>query len=427
MARNYLARSARYYRKHGYWASVALLGKKIKRGMGVSKGNAPSYMTRFSELLEDPDLSSSPTPAPELLPGAIVAVIGDLGLAQCKKYRVIQKLECLAHLGTHSNYSHWGDVPRCFGLLQMASTVILYRVQNTRQVQAYITEARRLGVRILYDIDDPIFDQNIYAQNPNLKFLSSKEMKQLLSGSPRYVEAIRQCDGVIVSTPGMRDVMAKHFSGNIYLWRNAIDAASALAGERAVSEKPPGVQDRVTIGYASGSRAHEADFRVVSDALLTILKKYPQTDLKILGHLELPDEFERFKDRISETPFTGYDAYFRALATFDISIIPLVQDNFNECKSAIRYLESSLVRVPTIVSSTGDFINIISSDNVGRIASNPEEWLSNLEELISRPDLRQRIAENAHDHVYETQTTAAVMNQIEAPLAQMLETLPRAA
>src|SRR5207248_4199106 len=142
-----------------------------------------------------------------------------------------------------------------------ASTAIIYRVQANETFWAYLKEANRLGVSIGYDIDDPIFDRQIYSANKNLDFLDPAEKHQLLSGSDDYLKAIRACDFLITSTPGMVELARRYYKGPIYLWRNAIDHETAHAAACALAVPKNRQENVVTIGYGSGSRAHEADVR----------------------------------------------------------------------------------------------------------------------------------------------------------------------
>ncbi len=316
-----------------------------------------------------------------------VAIIADLNLPQCKKYRVLQKIEILKRKGIMCDFSHWLDVPRSINLMQNASSVIFYRIPFSKLTSSYLDEASRLNLTIGYDIDDPIFDQKIYKSNTNLDFLDRNEKNQLLNNAKHYASLIRQCHFLTTSTPFMKEVLSKYTKAKIYLWRNLMDAQSINAAHIAnqLIEKNLDI-DNFVIGYMSGSRAHEADFNIASEAIEFVMGKYKYVEFHITGYAELANKLKKkYPKRIKHIPFTDYYQYMEGFINYDVNIIPLVQNQFNECKSAIRFLESSLLDVPSIVSYIGDFKHIIKNKETGIFVykNSTSEWISALEWSIN--------------------------------------------
>jgi glycosyltransferase involved in cell wall biosynthesis len=349
-----------------------------------------------------------------------VAIIGALDLPQCKKYRVIQKTEQLDLLGFKSIISSIFDVPRAIDSMQLASSIIFYRVPDSFELQKYILEARRLSLPIGYDVDDPIFDREIYKNNHNLDFLESNEKRRLLSSTTSYLKAMRACDFCIVSTPKMKDVANKYIDNPIFLWRNVIDADTRSQIANLNLDRCKCKDGCVSISYMSGSRAHEADFEQITNPILTVMKEYPQTRLLIGGYTRLPKQFYQFIDRIVVKPFMDYRGYFNFLADSDINLVPLVIDEFNDCKSAIRFLEASILAKPTIVSNIGDFKNMIVDGDNGYTASSDEQWYDRIKTLIESKELRLDLGKNAMEYVLSNQTSQFIVHQMDSQLKQLL-------
>jgi len=143
--------------------------------------------------------------------------------------------------------------------------------------------------------------------------------------------------------------------------------------------------ENFVIGYMSGSRAHEADFNTAKSAIVEILEKYDHVELLVVGFAESAKELlTKYRERITIIPFSDYYEYISTYSKIDLNIIPLLINDFNECKSAIRYLESSLLYVPTIVSHVGDFKNIIDHKVNGYFiyTNSQEEWIEGIEWCI---------------------------------------------
>jgi len=350
-----------------------------------------------------------------------IVIIADLNLPQCKKYRVLQKIEILKRKNISCDFSHWLDVPRCLNLMQNASSVLFYRIPYSKLSSSYINEAMRLNINIGYDIDDPIFDKKIYKQNTNINFLKDSEKRQLLDNAIHYVSIIRQCDFITTSTPYLKEVLSKYTNSPIYLWRNLMDSQTLNYTSIANNLFPKRINsDSFILGYMSGSRAHEADFQVIEDVMLTVLKKHKNVELLIHGYADKSRELiSKFSKRVTIKPFSEYNHYINTLNSIDLNIVPLVINEFNECKSAIRYLEASILKVPTIMTKVGDFKNIVTHKETGLLINDNKkaEWLGNIEWCINNKSKANKIAENAQHFVLNNYTT---LNHSDESLNQNL-------
>lgn len=350
-----------------------------------------------------------------------VAIIGALELPQCRKYRILQKIEELAAHGCSAVVSNYFDVPRCFDVLQLATAVVFYRVPDGALFQAYVGEARRLGIPVTFDVDDPLFCSTVYSANANLQTLSRAERDHLVSSCRDYLSAMRCCDAVIVSTPGLAEVATPYMEGKpVYLWRNAIDAESRSICEDVRVSSSPRPAGQIRIGYMSGSRAHDLDFEVIGNALARVLAKYPHVEMVIAGHAGLPEQLKPFEHRMSVFPFSSYRGYFQTLSEVDIVVIPLLSDTFNACKSAIRFLEAALLGKPCVASMVGDFLNVVVHGKTGYLADSEADWEASLARLIELEDERKTIGANARESVLAHQTTDAVASALDARLLNTL-------
>ncbi|MFT6285985.1 MAG: glycosyltransferase involved in cell wall biosynthesis [Halieaceae bacterium] len=331
-----------------------------------------------------------------------VVIVGALDIPQCKKYRVMQKVEFFSRRNISCTHAEYRDLNRSFSLMQLATVVIFYRLPAGLQADALIGEAKRLGLKMYYDIDDPIFDHDAYNENSNLKSLAASERNYLLAQIPSYKALMEQIGQIIVSTVGMRDLAERAVAPGteVLVWPNLIDSAT-----RSAFEQLPTIAQRdetaVTLGYFSGSRAHDHDLEVIAPVLSNLLQSYPQLQLCFGGYTLLPSSLVEFSSRIRVIGFMSYPAYLDNLRTTDINLVPLLMDKFNQCKSGIRYLEASLCGVPTVASRVGQFTEMITSGETGYLCSTPEQWQESLVALIEDPARRKAIGSSAQDLVNE--------------------------
>jgi len=350
----------------------------------------------------------------------VIAIIADLNLPQCKKYRIYQKVEYLQSQGHKVIFSHWNDVARSTKFLQFATSLILYRVPSCQLVSNYFEEARRLNLNVFYDIDDPIFDAQIYSQNRNLDYLGEDIKTQVFSGIEAHTNAIKQADYLISSTPFLAEVLNKVNSNPVFIWPNLIDKETLTAVdyiEKTNTNKSE--NENFNIVYMSGSKAHEGDFTEALPALLTFMIKNTNVYFKSIGYndsIKILKTF--FPDRVTIKDFQDYFGYLKQYQNADLNIIPLIQDDFNKCKSAIRWQESSLMGVPSLISNTGDFTNLVKDKETGFLIEN-NDWLSSLNKMLNNDSLKQ-VGLNAKNYVENNLKVDNLLNYIDAKILELL-------
>ncbi len=78
---------------------------------------------------------------------------------------------------------------------------------------------------------------------------------------------------------------------------------------------------------------------------------------------------------------------------FDISVMPLVDNDLSRGKCAMKILESMAMGIPVVASDVGENKYIIEDGVNGFLASNTEDWVRKLEILIRDESLRKRMGE----------------------------------
>ncbi len=325
------------------------------------------------------------TPAPALvLTQPRIAMIGDLNLPQCRKYRVEQQAELWGAQQVGYDFAHYADVPRSVALLQNATHLMLYRTQNDPRMCMYLYEARRLGLPVLYDLDDPLFSVSAYETYENMKALDPGMKAHFLSEAPKYLGAMNLADLITVSTPGMVAHTRLYTSRPVHFRRNFADAETLEAGTAAcrVAGRAEGAPFRVA--FASGSMGHEVDFALIADDIVGFLDAAPDRELVILGHFDTSLLPEDLRSRVETHLFSTYDLYLEALSTVDCAVMPLTDDIFNRCKSAVRVLDASAVAVPSLVGTVSDMAQVVRDGQTGRVLGpDGDSWRAALEDLAA--------------------------------------------
>lgn len=313
-----------------------------------------------------------------------IALIGDLNLPQCRKYRIEQLAEFWEAQGVRCEYSHYQDVPRASRIMQQATHLCEYRLQASPLTDMFRYEARRLGLPVLYDIDDPLFSVSAYETYQNMAMLDPGLKAHFLSEAPKYAAMMNGADMISVSTPGLAKHAQLYTQRPVYVRRNFADGATLDDGAKAMQAKRQN-DGLFRVVFASGSQGHEADFDLIKDQITAFVTADPDRRLTILGHFNKDYLPPALAAQSEMHPFTTYDRYLMLLAQADVAVLPLQDDIFNRCKSAVRVIDAASVALPCIVSNVGDLPTLVDDGKTGFVARTPSDWTTALETLAYTP------------------------------------------
>jgi len=359
---------------------------------------------------------------PRLIPQQpTVLLVSETSIPQCFRYRVQQKIEQLQQLNYRVYSVPWTDYATVRHQLHFCHIVILFRVPAFPDVIRLINYAKALKKIVFFDIDDLVFDLNSYSQiiDSLSGRLPEQEIAGLIEGTKLFSEAMSLCDYAIASTPSLAKKMEEIVgSGNGFVHRNGIDA---LINNYLKFKLPKLPRDYISIFYGSGSRAHDADFELLAPSLVKILAKHENVRLTIIGYLNLPDLLLPYTDRIDRVNYLEIEPYFEFLSQADINIAPLQAGLFADCKSEIKWLEAALLGVPSVVPATQTYVEVLEDGVDALIAATGQDWFERLDALVSNPDLRHTVAENAYNKAQSKYSCSPLANNLKHILTSAIE------
>ena len=266
-------------------------------------------------------------------------------------------------------------------------TIFVQRV-HTWQEHYVLEKLKRAGKRIVYDLDDDIF--HIPSSNPASRVLGKDEQFAAMA-------CMKLADVVTVTTEPLRSMLEQEVGDKVEVIPNALDVD---AGWRSLDQiGSPDGKRRI---FWSGGATHAADWEICINAVRRVMVKYEDVVLVILGFLP-----PVIRQRVGTPPFSGRveymgyndpDTYFELVkhVAADVGIAPLEETQFNQGKSEIKFLEYSLIGMPTVASDTGPYANVIKDGESGRLVGDDEnEWYTVLCEVLdgSKDDRRDMVRE----------------------------------
>lgn len=311
------------------------------------------------------------------------------------RYRAHLPAEALATRGVETRVLHYRD-PAVVDAARWADAVVLYRVPATAQLLAVVEDIRQRErtVPVLYDVDDLIVDPGLRGSVHGLDALSPAEEELWWHGVARYRTVLEAADGYIGSTNALCEHIGRLTGMPTYRYANGVGAALGRISERALgNEREDGP---LRIGYFSGTTTHDADWATIAPVVAALMVDRPELQLWIGGHLTLGEGFDGVADRVRRFPMMDWTRLPAVLRQLDVNLAPLVLgSDFNEAKSAIKWLEAALVETPTVASATEPFREAIDDGRTGFLAEGAEDWRDALVQLLDDPVLRHRTGARA--------------------------------
>ena len=322
------------------------------------------------------------------------------------RYRVDHFRENLLINGINSDFSLVENLKE--NIIGMYSNIVVYRCNNCEKMERIIAKAKKLNIKVFYDIDDYIFD---YEKIKYLDFLNDNEYKGFDKQCKKINKCMELCDEYITSTENLKKIIEDKFKKPVYIKRNMASMEMLVISLKAKTEI---IRDdnKIVIGYFSGSKTHNKDFDLVSDTILKLMEENNSVNLKIVGCLRLNDKFNKYKNRIEKVNFVDWKCLPYEIASVDINLLPVEDTIFHRCKSENKWMEAALVGVPTIASYNTELERVISDGRTGLLCNDEHQWYNKLNRLVKDDEYRERIGISAHKYVLENYITNNLKEEV---------------
>lgn len=296
------------------------------------------------------------------------------------RYRAQFAAEALELRGLRTWVRHYRS-PEAAALAMRADAVIVYRVPATTQMLSLVEAARGRGIPVFYDVDDLIFDPDVAATIPAVRELPAEERALYDQGVRRYRTMLEACDAYIGTTEMLVDHVEATVGMAAHRWWNGVGIGPARCSDAALAT--PRTPGALRIGYLSGTKTHDHDWRFVEPAVVAALHAHPEAELWLGGLVTPTDAILSFGDRVKRLPLRAWWELPWVLRNLDVNLAPLEPGStFNEAKSAIKWLEAALAETVTVASPTLPFRECIDSGVNGELAEDVDAFAARIIGLL---------------------------------------------
>lgn len=261
----------------------------------------------------------------------------------------------------------------------------------------HLKETQKKYKPIVLDIDD-----NVQATRPY-----NPGYRSFHPNSPNMVWNIKSLgvfDAITVSTDELKEFYSKYTDPTkIYVCPNSLnmkerDEVNAMDfADSKLFKKKDG---EVRIGW-TGSASHWENLKHIEPAVISILKKYPQTTFYytgIFGDLFVEKEL-RDAGRIVNIGWADLKEWpkFNRECNFDIALAPLTDNAFNRAKSNLRILEYGSAKFPVICSPVRPYKCFTDKEVI--FATEDYDWYEKIEWMINNAEERKELGENLYNRI----------------------------
>ena len=407
--------------------AASVFGRRVsaareRRGTANLVAEAPRRLVRTLRARSAPPdpWSVLPVTAPRELEDVGAGVVDVVFLVgawegQSKRYRVGNVADGLRELGFRVLVLDAAEVGLLLEYGIVPRRLVVFRAafgNRADEMREVFRRVRRRGGQVVGDFDDLVFDPSLIDEIDGFRLLPESSRAEYVQGVVGYREMVLEMDIVLSPTAFLAERLRELGVPSVVV-RNSLDSS-----QLAVANEPAEPNDReasVAIGYFSGTRTHQRDFAEAAFALERVLDDRPETRLTIVGHLDLPDTWDRFGARVEKKPFMPYLSLLRLTRDIDVNIAPLVVGNaFCEAKSELKIFEAGAVGVPTVASATTSYSTAINDGVDGFLAKNPDEWYVKLLALVDSPERRARMGAAARQRALATYGYQAAVEEFIA-------------
>ncbi len=251
--------------------------------------------------------------------------------------------------------------------------VVCHRPRSGKALEKVF--ARFSTSRLVADFDDLLFCFDSLETHPaNLSGRSSNA--GISKDAKRYFDAASRFNEFTVSTEPLKQRLLELFpDSSVHIFNNGW-GADWQAFSSAIPEPDLAAKK---ICYFAGTANHDQDLFSISQQLCRFLEENPDIKFEVYGSIDLAIFASVQKQVIkgSAVPFYLFPTIIREAW---VTVAPLIESPFNQCKSAIKFIESGLFGVPLIASPVHDFKRM-KNDGL-MFVEQKNQWYEELNRLL---------------------------------------------
>ncbi|CAM2006350.1 glycosyltransferase [Acanthopleuribacter pedis] len=287
-----------------------------------------------------------------------------------------------------------------FAQLALSADLLILHLVAEEETAQIIQRRKKLGKATLYEIPDNFLKVGDWVPPHNA--LRNPMVRQ------RILSAARACDSLILSSPALREVFGA-VSDRVQVFENQIDHFSA-----------PRKKNDFVFGWG-GSLGHGHDLAWISPAIERFCRDFPDARFAYMGDRGLFDRLFAYLDNADYTEPGSLKAYYHFIRKLSVGIAPLIDNDFNRCRSDGKFIEFAAHGVVPLLSDVACYRHHGIDGENALFFSDGESFYQHLKTLYEQPDRVARLAKQSYDYA---KLKRALLNHADKRMAYYRTFLP---
>ena len=258
--------------------------------------------------------------------------------------------------------------------------------------------ARKMGKPMIMDFDDNLW--NVQSDNP-----AYGVYKKGSDGLRNFTAIVNEVDYVTCTNGYLRNVCnhnSRKTHDKIKVFDNYIDLD--------LYKYPQEFKDdgEITLTHF-GSSTHYTDLqnKAFVEGVDKIMKEYPNVSFLTVGSfipLFRQKWGQRYQNEFGHVDIYKWisDRFPEVMKKTDICVVPLENNIYTRCKSAIKFEEMSSAKKPGVWQRIRQYENVVNGNN-GLLADTSDEWYEAIKTLILDSKKRKEMGEEAYKTIQDFQ------------------------
>jgi|GEM_PF-1167292 len=324
------------------------------------------------------------------------------------RYRCFNPAEDLndsGHIGDVCNFEEFDT-----RYIDWYDAFVFHRPRLSSSLESILAKLSSRNKLFFADYDDLIFDERYASESP--LYLSGMEsLKTVCRRYRNNLQAMQLFDKITVSTDELKKTISTcHPGSGLTVIHNGLSRGWLKSNISLGIKNDPSKKKVVT--YLSGSLTHDHDFLEVEEVLARYMQKHEDIFLRVVGPLNF--NRNRFRHgRVMTSGLVPYNTLPKLISESWITIAPLQNTFYNNCKTALKYFESAAFGIPVIASPIPDMLRY--SDNGLLTAYDQDDWINAIEKLRDKEQytkISEQIMKYSHAHCISSLETAKMVRLI---------------
>jgi hypothetical protein len=267
-----------------------------------------------------------------------------------------------------------------------ADVVVFQRPVDQRLVPV-IMQLKAQGVATVVEIDDDL--TALDSAHSSFRGLHPRTNPHANWDHLRAACAV--ADLITVTTPALARRFAGH--GRVVVLPNCVPTR--------LLDSPRNRLLAFEVGWTGTVGTHPRDLDVLGDAIRVLRDE--GVSFGVVGDGALVPERLGLDDVLA-TGWLPIDEYYERMAEFAVGVVPLANSAFNHAKSDLKGVEFAALGVPFVASPLPEYQGL-AARGVGRLATKPKRWRTQIRELLSID--RTEVVETGREYVRAHRTIEA--------------------